>query len=112
VALGGGFRAEGGRAVDRQRAATPYVLDYDLAVLAPAIAFLVVHGLRQGFAPYEVSLLVALWVLPFAARSIAEATAVSLTPVVLIATFALILRRARVLDATLRKTTGLPAGRG
>src|SRR5436190_1699137 len=68
--------------------ATPYVLDYDLVVLAPAIAFLTVHGLRQGFAAYETSLLVALWVLPFAARSIAEATAVSLTPVVLIATFA------------------------
>ena len=33
--------------------ATPYVLDYDLMVLAPAIAFLAVHGLRQGFAPWE-----------------------------------------------------------
>ena len=31
--------------------ATPYVLDYDLVVLAPAIAFLAAHGLRQGFAP-------------------------------------------------------------
>src|SRR5204863_7357917 len=74
--------------------ATPYVLDYDLVVLAPAIAFLTVHGLRQGFAAYETSLLVALWVLPFAARSIAEATAVSLTPVALIVAFGLVLRRA------------------
>jgi len=78
--------------------ATPYVLDYDLVVLAPAIAFLAVHGLRQGFAPYEISLLVAMWVLPFATRSIAEATAVSLAPLVLIAAFGLILRRAGVLE--------------
>jgi hypothetical protein len=79
--------------------ATPYVLDYDLVLLAPAIAFLAAHGLRRGFAPYELSLLVALWVLPLAARSIAEATAVSLTPVALIATFALILQRTGVLQA-------------
>lgn len=76
--------------------ATPYVLDYDLVVLAPAIAFLAAHGLRQGFAPYELSLLVALWVLPLVARSIAEVTAISLTPVVLIAALALILQRAGV----------------
>jgi len=35
-----------------------------------------------------------MWVLPFAARSIAEMTAVSLAPLVLIAAFGLILRRA------------------
>ena len=74
--------------------ATPYVLDYDLVVLAPAIAFLAAHGLRQGFAPYEASLLVVLWALPLAARSIAEVTAVSLTPIALLACFWLILRRA------------------
>ena len=73
VALGGGLRAEGGGLLIGSVLATPYVLDYDLVVLAPAIAFLAVHGLREGFAPYEVTLLVALWVLPLAARSIAEA---------------------------------------
>ena len=52
--------------------ATPYVLDYDLMVLAPAIAFLAAHGLRQGFAPCELTLLVALWVLPLVARPIAK----------------------------------------
>ncbi len=76
--------------------ATPYFLDYDLVVLAPAIAFLVAYGLRQGFAPYEISLLTALWVLPLVARSIAEFTFVSLTPIALIAAFGLILRRAEV----------------
>lgn len=78
--------------------ATPYFLDYDLVVLAPAIAFLAAHGLRHGFAPWEVSMLTALWVLPLAARSIAEATYVSLTPIILIAAFGLVLRRAEALS--------------
>jgi hypothetical protein len=77
--------------------ATPYVLDYDLVVLAPAIAFLAAHGLRHGFAPYEVAAMTALWVLPFCARTIAEATAIALGPLVLIAAFAFILDRAGVL---------------
>ncbi len=79
--------------------ATPYVLDYDLVMLAPAIAFLAAHGLRQGFAPYEVSLLVAMWVLPLVARPLAELTAVSLTPLVLLAGLGLVLQRAGMVGA-------------
>jgi ABC-type sulfate transport system permease component len=41
--------------------ATPYVLDYDLAVLAVAIAYLARHGLRRGFHAFEISLLAAAW---------------------------------------------------
>jgi alpha-1,2-mannosyltransferase len=86
--------------------ATPYVLDYDLVVLAPAIAFLAAHGLRRGFAPYEVALLVALWVLPFVARTIAELTAISLAPLVLVAAFALVLQRAGVWTYASRALAG------
>jgi glycosyl transferase family 87 len=91
--------------------ATPYVLDYDLVVLAPAIAFLAVHGLRGGFAPYEAALLTALWVLPFIARPVAELTAVSLAPVLLIAAFLLILERAGVLQHLSRASTSSARGR-
>ncbi len=91
--------------------ATPYVLDYDLVVLAPAIAFLAAHGLRQGFARWEITLLVALWVLPLAARSVAELTAVSLGPIVLIAGFALVLHRAGVWQHISRASTGSARGR-
>jgi alpha-1,2-mannosyltransferase len=77
--------------------ATPYALDYDLVVLAPAIAFLAAHGLRQGFAPWEITLLVALWVLPLVARPIAAHTAVSLTPIALFAALSVILHRAGIL---------------
>jgi hypothetical protein len=79
--------------------ATPYALDYDLVVLAPAIAFLAAHGLRQGFARWELTLLVVLWVLPLIARPIAQAIAVSLTPLVLLAALGLMLQRADVLRA-------------
>src|SRR4051794_38419900 len=41
--------------------ATPYVLDYDLVVVAIAIAFFARDGLRRGFRSYEISLLVAAW---------------------------------------------------
>ena len=82
--------------------ATPYVLDYDLVVLGPAIAFLAAHGLRQDFAPGEVTLLVALWVLPLIARPIAELTAVPLTPIALLAVFALVLQRAGTIQAATR----------
>lgn len=81
--------------------ATPYVLDYDLMVLAPAIAFLAAHGLRQGFAAWGLSLLLALWVLPLVARPLAELTAVSLTPPLLLAALALILHRAGLVQATI-----------
>jgi alpha-1,2-mannosyltransferase len=54
--------------------ATPYSLDYDMTALAPAIAFLAVHGLRHGFAAYEKTALAALWLVPLVARAVAEAT--------------------------------------
>jgi hypothetical protein len=78
--------------------ATPYVLDYDMVVLGPAIAFLAMHGLRQGFVPYEVTALCALWALPLVARSLAEATAVSLAPIVMLAAVGLILHRAGIVS--------------
>jgi alpha-1,2-mannosyltransferase len=57
--------------------ATPYVLDYDLMVLAPAIALLAARGLAQGFVAWELSLLATLWELPLAARPLAEHTAIA-----------------------------------
>ena len=51
--------------------ATPYVLDYDLVVLAIAIAFFARHGFANGFRDYEITLLAAAWVVPLLARGIA-----------------------------------------
>jgi hypothetical protein len=75
--------------------ATPYSLDYDMMALAPAIAFLGVHGLRRGFARYEITLLAALWAVPLIARGIAQATLIPLGVAVMLAMFLVLLRRAR-----------------
>jgi alpha-1,2-mannosyltransferase len=88
---------------------TPYVLDYDLVVLAPAIAFLASRGLAHGFASWELSLLAALWVLPLAARPLAEQTAIALTPIVLAMAVIFMFHRANLIPAgiTLHRARGL-----
>ena len=52
--------------------ATPYAMDYDLMALAPAIAFLVSAGLRDGFRSYEKSILAFVWIAPLITRATAE----------------------------------------
>ena len=51
--------------------ATPYVFDYDMVLLAPAMAALVSHGLERGFRPFEKSFLVLAFAMPLLARQIA-----------------------------------------
>ena len=82
--------------------ATPYVLDYDLVVLAVAIAFFAREGLRRGFGNYEVSLLAAAWSVPLLSRAVAGVTALPLGFLVLLTTYAFILLRALRDGATAR----------
>lgn len=74
--------------------ATPYALDYDLMVLAPALAFLTCDGLERGFFPYEKSLLAATWLVPLVARSVAGATMVPLGTFAMLALMVLVLCKA------------------
>lgn len=76
--------------------ATPYSLDYDLMLLAPAIAFLVADGLARGFAPWEKSTLAALWIVPLIARAVAEATLIPLAVPLMLVIFVLVIRRANM----------------
>jgi len=57
---------------------TPYMLDYDLVVLAVAIAFFVRLGLAHGFRDYEVSILSFAWGVPLVTRSLAGAVGLPL----------------------------------
>jgi Glycosyltransferase family 87 len=77
--------------------ATPYVLDYDLVVLAVAIAFFARHGLSRGFRDFEISLLAAAWIVPLLSRGIAGVTGIPLGLLVLLTLYVFTLRRA-VLD--------------
>lgn len=75
--------------------ATPYILDYDLTALAPAIAFLAARGLRDGFRPYEKALLAFAFFVPIAARPVAAATFVPLGLIALLALYLFIVAGAR-----------------
>ena len=87
--------------------ATPYVLDYDLVVLAVAIAFFVRHGMSRGFRTFEISLLAAAWSVPLLSRGIAGVTGIPLGLLVMLAVYVFTLRRA-LLD---RDLVSLAAGR-
>jgi alpha-1,2-mannosyltransferase len=76
--------------------ATPYSLDYDMMVLAPAIAFFIAEDLQRGFGPWEKTALAALWLVPLVARSVAQFSLVPLGIPAMLTVFVLILRRAEV----------------
>jgi alpha-1,2-mannosyltransferase len=74
--------------------ASPHVLDYDLMMLAPAIAFTVSAGMAGGFRDYEISVLAGAWIVPLLSRSIAGVTGIPLGLLVLLALYIFTLRRA------------------
>jgi glycosyl transferase family 87 len=74
--------------------ATPYSIDYDMMLLAPAIAFLVVYGAQQGFADYEKTAMATLWLVPLVARNVGQLTLIPLAVPAMLFAFALLLHRA------------------
>jgi len=75
---------------------SPYIIYYDLVVLALPIAWLALEGRRSEFFPFEKSLLVIAWLLPLLCESVAYYTFVPLTALVCFCLRALIIRRARI----------------
>jgi alpha-1,2-mannosyltransferase len=73
---------------------TPYMLDYDLVVLAVAVAFFVRFGLARGFRDYEVSVLSFAWAVPLMTRSVAGAAGIPLGLMAMLMLYGLTLRRA------------------
>jgi hypothetical protein len=74
---------------------TPYLLDYDMVVLGPAIAFYAAYGLERGFRTGERLMLALAWFLPGAVRNIADATALPAGFLLMAGLFAVIVVRAR-----------------
>jgi alpha-1,2-mannosyltransferase len=72
---------------------TPYVLDYDLVLLAAPIAWLALEGLKSRFLPWEKLIMVLAWLLPMWSRWIGMVYAIPLGPVVLSLTMLAIIRR-------------------
>lgn len=73
--------------------ASPFVLDYDLMILAVAMVFVTREGLRRGFENYEKITLLAAFVLPALARPLALGLHVPIAPLVVAALFAVVARR-------------------
>ena len=86
---------------------TPYALDYDMMVLAPAIAFLVLDGWQRGFGPGQKTALAVLWMVPLVARSTADFT---LLPVGVWAMIAVLILSTR--SAAIDQSLPLVAPRG
>jgi hypothetical protein len=74
--------------------ATPYVVDYDLVILAPAMALLILEGAARGFRPFERTLLLAAAAAPVIARPVGAALPLSLGLFAMIALFAAVLATA------------------
>jgi len=75
---------------------SPYIIYYDLVVLALPIVWLALEGRRSGFLPFEKSLLVIAWLLPLMCEPIARSTSVPLTPLVCVLLLTFIARRSKM----------------
>ncbi|MDR3511476.1 MAG: glycosyltransferase family 87 protein [Caulobacteraceae bacterium] len=85
--------AEGPALVAASLLASPFLLDYDLILLAIPLAWLTAQGLRTGFRSYEKTILAAGFILPAISRPLAMGAGVPLGPLVIAAVFWLVLRR-------------------
>ncbi len=85
--------AEGPAMVVAALLVSPFLLDYDLVLLAIPLAWLTAQGLKSGFLPWEKLVLAAGFLLPAVSRTIAGALGVPLGPLVVGAVFWLVLRR-------------------
>lgn len=74
--------------------ASPFLLDYDLVLLAIPLGWMLGQAQRTGFLPWEKSALLAGFALPWLARAIATHAGVPIGPLVVLALFAAVLRRA------------------
>lgn len=73
---------------------SPFLLDYDLVLLAIPMAWLIRDGTRTGFAPWEKASLALAWLLPLVARPLAGLSHLGIAPLVCVLLLATALRRA------------------
>ncbi len=75
--------------------ATPFIFDYDLMLVAPAIAWLASKGVRHRLLPWEGTTLAVLSLIPLVSRAIGELTHTLLAPLAVGAGLAAIVVRIR-----------------
>jgi hypothetical protein len=79
---------------------TPFLLDYDLTLLAVPLAAVFAAADRDGFLPWEKPILLAAFALPLIARPLALQLGVPVAPFLVAALFATVIRRAGHLTRT------------
>jgi hypothetical protein len=85
--------AEGPAMVAACLLASPFLLDYDLTLLAIPLAYAAREGARAGFAPGEKITLVVAYALPLVSRALAGAAGLPLAPLAIAATLVFVVRR-------------------
>jgi alpha-1,2-mannosyltransferase len=98
LCCGIGWRRPGGRAEVALIAAgallaTPYLFDYDLTLSIIPLAWIAAQANLGGFLPWEKLVIAVAFLLPLFARVFATVTSVSVAPLVLVAVFAIVVRR-------------------
>ena len=73
---------------------TPYVVDYDFALLGPALVALVAYGMDRGFPPYARSLFALAWAMPLAARGVAMTLSLPIGLIVMAALYTFVALKA------------------
>jgi alpha-1,2-mannosyltransferase len=72
---------------------SPYVLQYDLVLLALPIGWIAMEGLEHGFLPFEKFALSLVWFMPRISLRISEIAGIPIAPIAVIGLMTLILRR-------------------
>jgi hypothetical protein len=88
-----GGHAEGAALAAAALVCSPYLVDYDLAILGLPLAWALAEALRTGFMPWEKLLLLAGYMLPIVSHGLAASLRVPVAPFVLCAILALVVRR-------------------
>jgi alpha-1,2-mannosyltransferase len=85
--------AEGPAMIVAALLASPFLLDYDLIILAAPLAWMLREGANRGFLSWEKTILLAAFVLPAVSRTLAADARLPLAPFAMAALFVVVLRR-------------------
>jgi hypothetical protein len=91
-----GGHAEGALLAAAALVASPYSVDYDLAILGLPLAWLLADARHTGFYRWEKMILLAAYLLPIVSHGVAESLRVPTAPFVLCAVLVLVVRRTLV----------------
>lgn len=73
--------------------ASPFLLDYDLLLMAVPMAWVLARGRAAGFLPWEKTVLAAAFVLPLVSRLVAGRLGLPLAPPIVLALLMIVVRR-------------------